>query len=438
MKKIIKNCLFLFSVVLVMSSCDNKPIIALLPNSNTTVGLSSSAVVLTEDIAATEVLTVSWTDPDFGFSAAASYRILIDLKGGNFTNPQIIAVGANRSKIFTAQELNGKMLALGLKPNVASDVDIKIQTTLSAAKEMLSNTVTLTITPYSSLLNLSTNLGIVGSATPGGWGNEFIKDLPFYTTSVTGVYVAYVTLRDGEIKFRKDNLWAENFGDTGADGTLESSGANIAVTAGTYKITVNTNNLTWTKEDFTWGLVGSATPNGWGNGPDFKLQYNSYSDDWRTVVTLVDGEAKFRFNNDWGVNLGDNGANGTLEPGGDNIAVTAGHYLVILNLNTNEYSLEKIDVWGLVGSATPNGWGNGPDTKFIPDFGIHEGVFYINGITLIDGEIKIRQNDAWGVNFGDDGNDGTLEAGGANIPVTAGTYNVVFDSVAGTIKLYRW
>lgn len=438
MKKIIKNCLFLFSIVFVLSSCDNKPIIALLPDSNTTVSLSASSLVLTENIAASEILTVSWTDPNFGFTAAASYRILIDLKGGNFTNPQIIAVGANLNKVFTVQELNGKLLALGLRPNVAADVDIKIQTTLSSAKEMISNAVTLTVTPYSSLLNLSTNLGVVGSATPGGWGNEFIKDLPFYTTSVGGVYVAYVSLRDGEIKFRRDNLWTENYGDNGNDGTLESSGANIAVTAGTYKITVNTNNLTWTKEPFTWGLVGSAAPNGWGNGPDFKLQYNPYSDNWKTVVTLVDGEIKFRFNNDWGVNLGDNGANGTLESGGANIAVTAGHYLVTLDLNTHEYTLEKIDVWGLVGSATPNGWGNGPDTKFIPDFGIHEGVFYIDGIVLTDGEIKIRQNDAWGVNFGDNGNNGTLEAGGANIPVTAGTYNVVFDSVAGTIALYRW
>ncbi len=37
--------------------------------------------------------------------------------------------------------------------------------------------------------------------------------------------------------------------------------------------------------------------------------------------------------------------------------------------------MEGIDVWGLVGSATPNGW-NGPDQKFIPDFGVNEGYYY--------------------------------------------------------------
>ena len=78
-----------------------------------------------------------------------------------------------------------------------------------------------------------------GYATAGGWGNENIPDLPFYTTATADEYVAYVTLGDGEIKFRKDNLWTENFGDSGADGTLEANGDNIAVSAGTYKIMVN-------------------------------------------------------------------------------------------------------------------------------------------------------------------------------------------------------
>ena len=105
------------------------------------------------------------------------------------------------------------------------------------------------------------------------------------------------------------------------------------------------------------------------------------------------------------------------------------------------YSFEAIDVWGLVGSATPNGW-DGPDTKFIPDFGINEGTYYINGITLTGGgnEIKVRQNDAWGVNYGDTGNDGLLELNGDNIPVEAGTYNIKvnFAEVTPTIALYAW
>ena len=424
------------SILLVLGACDDREFIELVSDANTTVSISASSVVLTEDLATTEVLTVSWSDPNYGFDAAPSYKLLIDLAGGDFTAPQIIAVGADLNKVFTAQELNGKMLSLGLKPNEATNIDLMVQTTLSDAQIMFSQPVSLNVTAYSSLLDLSSAWGLVGSATPGSWGNEFVTDVPFYQTVTPGVYVAYATLKTGEIKIRKDNLWTENYGDTGNDGVLDAGGDNIAVTAGSYKVTFNENDLSWSIEPYTWGLVGSATPNGW-DGPDFKLDYNSYQDNWTTVVTLVEGEVKFRFNNDWGLNYGDTGADGSVEVNGDNIAVDGGHYLVTFDLNNLEYSLEKVDVWGLVGSATPNGW-DGPDTKFVPDFGINEGVYYINGITLVDGEIKIRQNDAWGVNFGDTGNDGTLEAGGDNIPATAGTYNIVFDSIAGTIAVYAW
>ena len=438
MKNIIKKYFFLFSLLLVLGACEDKEYTELLPDANTTVTASADSVLLTEEIAEDEVLTLAWTDPDFGFDAAATYKILMDFSGGDFSEAQSVAMSSSLSKVFTAQELNAKMLSLGLTPNEATDVDFKIQITLSDYQQMVSNVVTINVTAYSSLLDLSSTWGLVGSATPGGWGNENILDVPFYTTSASGVLVAYATLLDGEIKIRKDNLWTENYGDTGLDGTLDASGDNIPVTAGTYKVTFNENDLTWSMEEYTWGLVGSAAPNGW-DGPDFKLQYNSYQDNWKGVVTLLDGEIKFRFNNDWGLNYGDTGVDGVLDASGDNIAVTAGHYLVTFDLNNLTYTLEEMDVWGLVGDATPNGW-DGPDTKFIPDFGINEGVYYINGITLTDGEIKVRQNDAWAVNYGDTGNDGSLDAGGDNIPVTAGTYNIEvnFAEATPTIAIYAW
>jgi hypothetical protein len=440
MKHIFKISSYILGFLLVFTSCDDVETIELNPgpSNNAVVSLSASNLVLIEDDADSEVLTVSWREPVFGFDAAATYKIMIDFEDGDFSAPQVIPVGSNLSKIFKGNELNGKLLSLGLVPFEESNVDIKVETTLSASQKMISEPVTLTVTAYSSLLDLSTTWGVVGSATPGGWGNPDILDLPFYTSSESGVYVAYVTLRDGFIKFRENNAWTNNYGDNGGDGTLEAGGADIAVTSGTYLITFDTNNLTYTIEDYSWGLVGSATTNGW-DGPDMMLQYNSFQNNWVAVVTLADGEVKFRFNNDWGLNYGDTGADGSLEVNGDNIAVSAGHYLVTMDLNTLTYTLEEMDVWGLVGDATANGW-DGPNEKFVPDFGINEGYYYINGAVLSAGEIKVRQNDAWGVNYGDDGNDGTLELNGANIPVTAGTYNIVlnFSVDPPTIAMYPW
>lgn len=443
MKKIINKSIFLLSFILVtVVACDEVETVKINPEATTELNLSVDNVVLLEDNADSDILNVSWPTPDFGFDAAPTYNLLIDVPGNNFGAPQIVPNGSSNEKVFTGAELNNKLLSLGLTPGQEASVELKLQIVLSDYQEFDSNTVTLVVTPYSSLLDLSTNLGVVGSATPGGWGNENIPDLPFYTTTTPDVYVAYVTLRDGEIKFRKDNLWTENWGDSGNDGVLDSGGDNIAVSAGTYKITVNMATLEWEMEEYSWGIVGSGTltgnPSGW-DAPDTMLHYNSFNDDWRTVATFVDGEVKFRFNEDWGINYGDSGADGTIDQNGDNIPVSAGHYLIIVNFNTGTYTIEAMDVWGLVGSATENSW-DGPNQKFIPDFGINEGYYYINGAVLTDGEIKIRQNDAWGVNYGDDGNDGTLELNGANIPVSAGTYNIAvnFSVDPPTMTMYAW
>ena len=444
MKKHINKSIFVLAFFATLfTACEDVDIVQLDPNANTVVSLSTDNIVLTEDNAESNAVTVSWTLSDFGFDAAPSYTIMIDVTGGDFSEAQLISAGSNYSYEFTVAELNNKLLSLGLIPNEEAMVDFKVKTTLSSYQEMISESVSMAVTPFSSILDLSTNLGVVGSATPGGWGNPDIPDLPFYTTAMADIYVAYVTLGNGEIKFRKDNLWTENYGDSGADGTLEANGDDIAVSEGSYKITVNMANLTYTIEPFTWGLVGSATTNGW-DGPDMMLTYNPFADDWRTVVTLIDGEAKFRFNNDWGLNYGDSGADGSLEIGGDNIAVSAGHYLVVFNPTTLTYSIESMDVWGLVGSATANSW-DGPNQKFVPDFGINEDHYYIHGAVLSNGEIKVRQNDAWAVNYGSSSfnaasSTNDLDIGGSNIPVSAGTYNVTinFSSSTPTITLHQW
>lgn len=438
-----KNIFYALGLIAIASGCQEvEDNVMLNSNATMSVSLSTDAVLLIEDNALSDAVTVSWTTPNTGFQTAINYTILLDVSGGDFSAPQSFNGAGANEKTLSVGALNNKLLSLGLDPDVASTIDVKVMAQLDGNQSFMSNTVQMSVTPYSTILNLSTAWGVVGSATPGGWGGGAILDVPFWTTATDGVIVSYVTLRDGMIKFRKDNLWTENVGSSspavvdGAAGTLEAGGPDIAVSAGRYKITFDTNTLTYTMETFSWGIVGSGTENGW-DGPDQLLYYNSYADNFKGVVTFVDGEVKFRKNNNWDVNLGDNDADLTLEQGGANIVVTAGHYLVTLDLNAMEYSLEPMDAWGLVGSGTSNGW-DGPDQKFLPDFGINPGVYTITGATLVDGEIKIRQNDAWGVNYGDDGNNGSLELNGANIPVTAGTYNITFDFNNLSIVMNAW
>ncbi len=89
-----------------------------------------------------------------------------------------------------------------------------------------------------------------------------------------------------------------------------------------------------------WGLVGDATENGW-DGPDMEM-YETSPNQFSLYAELADGLLKFRFNEDWGVNYGDDGADGTLEPGGANIDVTAGTYLITFDLDNLSYSFSEV------------------------------------------------------------------------------------------------
>ncbi|MDP3352249.1 MAG: SusE domain-containing protein [Flavobacteriaceae bacterium] len=431
MKNIFNKLLLLIGLAIFVSACEKDDDFATLnPDAVLTATASKTAVVLVKDDLGKNALTVTWTAPEYGFSAAPVYRVLLDVKGNNFSKAYAVTVGTNLQKTFKTEELNKILLNLGIKAKTATFLDVKVESVLSPSTIISSSILSLNATAYTDILDLSTPWGVVGSATPGSWNGP---DLPFYQTTAANIIVAYVTLVNGEIKFRMDNSWTVNYGDDGANGSLEAGGANMVVSAGTYKITFNTTSLTYTIEALTWGLVGSATTNGW-DGPDMKLTYDPFTDQWRAVVYLKAGELKIRKNNSWDLNYGDDGANGTLEQGGANIVVTAGWYLVSVNLTKLEYTVEKTNVWGIVGSAAPNGW-DGPNVKFVPDYS-REGYFLLKGVTLIDGEFKFRQNDSWDVNYGDNGNDGTLESGGANIPITAGIYDFVLDFSAPSAPKY--
>jgi hypothetical protein len=139
-------------------------------------------------------------------------------------------------------------------------------------------------------------------------------------------------------------------------------------------------------------------------------------------LNFTDANTEFKFcqNPDWSVNWGDDGGDGTLDPGGANIkAVDAGYYKINVNLNDLTYTIAKT-YWGVIGSATAGGWDSDQDMTYDAETGMWTAV-----LDLTEGELKFRANDDWAINYGDDGNNGVLEANGANIAIpAAGTYTV--------------
>jgi hypothetical protein len=429
-----KKLSMLFFMALGFWSCEKDEIKAVLDENAgvTSVQLSKPELVLTKDEEDNDVLTITWEAPVYGFDAAPSYMVLIDKEGGNFSKAYATSTGKELKKVFKGSELNALLLNFELLPEQVHTLQVMVKAVLSNAFSLNSPVASLKATPYSAVLDLSSPWGVVGSAF-NDWGAT--PDGAFYKTSENEVYVAYLTLKEGAMKFRKDSDWAVNYG--GSDGKLEAGGADINVKAGTYKITMDLGKMTYAIEPYTWGVVGSAI-NDWGATPDGKLTYDPFSDQWRGIFTLKEGEMKVRFNNDWAVNYGDTGADGKLEDGGDNIQVKAGTYLVTVNFKDKSYSVVPVtNRWGIVGDASPNGW-DGPDVAFDLDYSKFDknfntvGVWVAKSVVLKTGEIKFRSNNAWTTNYGDNGADGTLELEGANIKVVAGTYDVTLDFSGGT------
>ena len=145
-------------------------------------------------------------------------------------------------------------------------------------------------------------------------------------------------------KLTPERDWDVDYG--GGDGTLEQMGDNLSVPEpGTYQLTANLNDLTWSADPYSWGVIGDATVGGWDVDQD--LTYDYEQDAWTITTDLTPGEIKFRLNNDWATNYGDDDlGDATLNAEGANIPITtAGTYEVILNVSGDEptYSLTLME-----------------------------------------------------------------------------------------------
>jgi len=89
----------------------------------------------------------------------------------------------------------------------------------------------------------ATQWGIAGDGTANGWDGM----LPMTYDPATRTWSIVATLVDQAapdhgLKFKANGAWDINFGDSGADGSLEYGGTNIATTAGTYLIVLDLSN----------------------------------------------------------------------------------------------------------------------------------------------------------------------------------------------------
>ncbi len=207
----------------------------------------------------------------------------------------------------------------------------------------------------------------------------------------------------------------------GSDDLVEGVKGTIT-SAGTYRIVTDMLAKTYSIGYAYEVLYTPGTGNGWNQEASMKLYTNDYANYFGVTRTGADGTAKGEFkldaSKDWSMNWGLDG--GVLTPNGSNIVTEpAGLWFVSANLNSLTLSLVEVKSVGIIGL---NGDWN-TDIAMTPssDMLIWTGTMTADG----DTEFKFRFNGGWDANLG-----GTLEklvANGDNIPVGAGTYQVVLD-----------
>lgn len=294
-------------------------------------------------------LVLAWEDADYTSPTAVTYTVEVAANNTNFAEPVAVASTSNTFITVSSATLNDAALDIHLAPFVQSGMDVRIKATVGnpATMETYSNVITYLVTPFSNELP---KLAVPGNHQ--GW-DPAAADVPVLASAGFGQtnYEGYVWL-DGEYKFLMPDAagafaWGNtDYGDNGSfSGVLAEQGEvnAIAPVAGYYLVRANTGLLTYSAQLTNWGIIGSATPDGWNS--DQNMTYDPATKKWTITLNLVGGqEIKFRANDDWGLNYGDTGNDGSLNEGGDNIPVaTSGNYTVTLDLSTPRaytYSLQ--------------------------------------------------------------------------------------------------
>jgi len=295
----------------------------------------------------------TWNSVDFGVQTNVTYDLEAAVVSDFSVYSLIGSTSGNELAITIGQLWSlGELAGLDNDPNTPEpsigDVYFRLKASVGTAdgEERYSAVQALTLELLEEGTVIEESLPLL--AVPGNHQGWNPGDAPLVAASAVGQsdYEGFIWL-DGGYKFvAPDNDGNFQWGNTdwGDDGTFTGKLAEqdevdcMADAATYYLVRANTGLLTYNITETLWGVIGDATSGGWDNDTD--MVYDNGTKLWTVTLALSVGEIKFRANDDWAINFGDNDADGSLEFDGANVAISeAGTYLVTLDLsNPREYT----------------------------------------------------------------------------------------------------
>ncbi len=354
MKKI--KLIFIILGIAALFACEEEekgPVVGVFTSPSISSPSGGGSYVLTEETETDVMATFTWTAADFGFQSATTYMVMMDFADNDFAEPFNLGNTTGLELKVLVGDVNNKLMTAGAIADRATDVEVRVRATIHKDVDTLFSTgVAMTITPFEKII-IYPSLYVPGSYQDNwnpAWGewdaaNENTK---IYSVKDDGKYEGYLYFPEAttSYKFTTVPAWEEDntIGDpdaAGVSGTLQigawgGNNINYTGTPGYYLVKANLNDLTYSNTLTDWGLIGSATSGGWDS--DQNMTYDPLTDLWTITIDLVAGDIKFRANDAWDLNYGDDGGDGKLEGGAANIPVAeAGNYTVTLNLSEAIY-----------------------------------------------------------------------------------------------------
>jgi len=340
---------------IIISSCKKDEVKTILNvGAAPTLAANNTTLVLLQANANNDAVKFTYTPATFGFDAAVTYVLQIAKGGTSFASASTTEVGLSNispmEKSFKVVDFNRELLKI-INYGTATPVEVRVKATVAAAAPpTYSNVVTITATAYRDIIKYAfpNALNIAGNFQ--GWDPGTAPQIVKQNNGGYNGFEGYIVFNAASPEFKMvkgDNWGAGDYGSAGA-GTLGNGGPNLTIPSGGagltgyYRVRANTTNLTWgyTKIN-TWGIIGAF--NGWGSS--VPLTFNASTGVWSITRDMPTGEFKFRANDDWGINFGDNNADFKPEYDGSNLNISvAGNYTISLDLSVGgnyAYTLKK-------------------------------------------------------------------------------------------------
>lgn len=345
---------------IILSSCEKDEVKTVLAVGATpTLQANNTTLVLLQANANNDAVKFTYTPATFGFDAAVTYVLQISKGGTSFASASTTEVGLSNvspmEKTFKVVDFNRELLKI-INYGTATPVEVRVKASVAAAAPAsYSNVVTITATAYRDIITYAYPNAMNIAGNYQGWNPGAAPQIVKQNNGGYNGFEGYIIFNDASPQFKMvkgDNWGAGDFGSAGGNAlgnggpnlTLPSGGAGIA---GYWRVRAQLNptpppvgSWSWDKIN-TWGIIGAF--NGW--GASVPLTFNTSTGVWSITRDMPTGEFKFRANDGWGINLGDNNGDFKPEYDGSNLNISvAGNYTISLDLSVGgnyAYTLKK-------------------------------------------------------------------------------------------------